>query len=42
MTGIAAGLHAVLELGRELRGSDEAGIVSREACAVLGIRAVVG
>jgi GntR family transcriptional regulator/MocR family aminotransferase len=42
VTGIAAGLHAVLELGRELRGPDEAGIVSREACAVLGIRAVVG
>ena len=37
VTGIAAGLHAVLRLGRGLRQSDEAAIVSRAARAGLAI-----
>ena len=38
VTGIAAGLHAVLELGRELRATDEPGILSRAARAGLTIQ----
>jgi GntR family transcriptional regulator/MocR family aminotransferase len=38
VTGIAAGMHAVLRLGRDLRESDEAGIVSRAARAGLTIQ----
>jgi GntR family transcriptional regulator / MocR family aminotransferase len=38
VTGIAAGLHAVLELGRGLRAADEAGIVSRAARAGLTVQ----
>lgn len=38
VTGIAAGLHAVLELGRDLRATDEPGILSRAARAGLTIQ----
>jgi GntR family transcriptional regulator/MocR family aminotransferase len=38
VTGVAAGLHAVLELGRGLRTADEAGIVSRAARAGLTVQ----
>jgi GntR family transcriptional regulator / MocR family aminotransferase len=38
VTGIAAGMHAVLRLGRNLRQPDEAGIVSRAARAGLTIQ----
>ena len=38
VTGIAAGLHAVLQVGRNLRQADEAGIVSRAARAGLTIK----
>jgi GntR family transcriptional regulator/MocR family aminotransferase len=38
VTGIAAGLHAVLRLGRGLRQPDEAGILSRAARAGLAIQ----
>jgi GntR family transcriptional regulator / MocR family aminotransferase len=38
VTGIAAGLHAVLEPGRGLRTADEAGLVSRAARAGLTLQ----
>jgi GntR family transcriptional regulator / MocR family aminotransferase len=38
VTGIAAGMHAVLRLGRNLRQPDEAGILSRAARAGLTIQ----
>ncbi len=42
VTGIAAGLHAVLRLGRGLRQVDEAGIISRAARAGLTIQGLGG